>query len=820
MQFAHTLTIAARSLWKSPGFVLTAVLSLSLGIGASAAAFSVIDSVRFRALPFKDADRLVVLSEVPVGDLPASRKASTDCRANCTVYYETFANLLRTHPFNTMDLVTGYTSGLKALNTGEEPILVQGEVIPENLFDLLGVHPLLGRGISAEDNRLGTAPVVVLSHDLWTKHFGRSPSVLGQTVKLSDTRYTIIGVMPPGFDHETGTQFWIPTVPTLDPSTRPSIRALTVLGRLRVGHTVDQLNAELATLDPRAMAAASAEGTKTQLRLEAAPLRSRYIASTNQHDLILGAIVACILLIACANLANLVLVRALHQQREFAVRAALGAGSRRLVNDLMAQHALLVGVATLVGLAFASLFLNTLHSVEVMRSLRPTGMEYRLDARVITFTILLASAALALLSLAPSRLVAHSGVQQLLRDGAQAVSGGYQGSRAQRGFVVAQIAVATVLTVGAALLAKTVLRLSRLDLGFAAGQLVQGTPSYPHPWRVPEKYVPVTRQLRTDFAQLAGVAAVAIRADIPLPPLGGGSALTLQGRAEPLPRNIAAPAASSVSPGYFATLGIAVVKGREFTDRDAEQGLPVAIVNEWAARRWWPGQDAIGQLIRVDSAAGQGKTWTVIGVVHDNKAAQPNLMLAQDGPELYRPYEQAPSAFPIFYLRSVAPTALLRPARDLLVRSVPDRPVFSQLVSEQADTQLGGVKSNALQVIGFALVGLALALIGIYGVLTYTVGRRTQEIGIRGALGASQGTIARSVLFDAMLLLGIGLAIGLPLGALATHIIEGTLYGTSPTDPMVYLLVSIGIAVVGTFASYLPARRASRVDPIIALRSS
>jgi len=811
MSLRLDLRAAGRSLARNPGYVATAVISLALGIGAGAAAFGVVDAVRFRSLPFPDGDRLVVLSEVPTRDPP-------DCRTTCEVSYETWANVLRLRPPRSLDAIAAHTAGAKTLGASGEPLLVLGGIVSPNVFGLLEARPALGRSFTPEDDRLGAPLVTVLSHALWVGQFGSDPAIVGRTIKLSDSHYTVIGVMPAGFDFELRSDFWLPVVPTLDPSTRPSIRSLNVLGRLAPGRTVGQLNAELATLDP-ALLVRGGPGGGTPMRLTAVPLRVRYSSSTQSHDLIFAAIVGCVLLIACANVANLALVRTLHQLREFAVRSALGARTARLARGLVLQHLGIVLVAAGLGVAFASWFLHTLQSLEALQSLRPSGMEYRLDARVVGFAVLLALGIAALLAAVSARAAARADLYGLLREGAP-MGGGRRTSLLQRGFVVAQIAAAVALLTGAGLLTKTSFRLARIDPGFEPGPVVLASPSFPHPWRVKEKYLPVTRQILAELAQLPGVGSAAVRADAPLAPRTAGPELVVEGRT--LTGNLVPRSAITIGPGYFKTLGIAVPRGREFAESDLEAAPPVAIINEWAARHWWPGQDPLGKTVRIDTAPqpSPSLTLTVVGVARDNKAASRNFLISEVGPELYRPYEQAPSAFPSFLIYGTGnPGTLLRPARQLLARLVPDRPVFASLVSEQVADQLGRIRLNAIQILVFALVGLALALLGIHGVLSYTVGRRTQELGIRGALGASRGTLERMVLGDAVRLTAYGLALGLPVASLATRLIQGMLYGTSRTDPLVYLLVALGVATVALAAAYAPARRAARVDPVTALRA-
>jgi predicted permease len=810
------LRLIVRSLLRSPGFAVAAILSLALGIGSGAAAFSVIDAVRFRALPFKDGDRLVLISEAPVG--PAGQPA-VPCPGGCDVSYELFANLLKVHSFRSVDQVAGYTSGAKALNLGGEPILISGGVVSANLFDLLGAEPMLGRRIVADDDRLGAPPVTVISADLWRNQLGGRPDIVGQTVKLSDTRYTVVGVMPPGFEHEVNSQFWLASVPTLDPSTRPSIRSLVVVARLRPGATIAQFDAELASIDPALLTKTSASGTVTTA-LDALPLRERYVASTQSHDLIFAAVVAGIILIAATNLANLVLVRTLNQRRTFAIQSALGAGRGRIVRRMWAEHLVLVGIAAGLGLLFAKLMLGGLSNVAALQSVRPVGMDYQLDARAVGFAIALALLLAAVLSLVPARLMRGTDVQAVLRQGAPQ-SGGASWRGAQRVFVVAQLATAVVLLSGAALMAKTIFRLSELDVGFDAETVVEGSPSFPHPWRVKEKYLPVTRQIVTELSLGSGVARVAVRADAPLGVRGAPVMITLDGQANPLPANLVPRSGVAIDTGYVAALGLSVVKGRAFGPGDVENGPPVAMVNEWAAQHWWPGQDPIGKVIRVDTAPSLPMRLEIVGVLRNNRAAQPNLLLAQDGPEVYRPLEQAPSPYPTFLIRARGPVApLLRPTKETLARLVPDRPLSATPFADRIDAQLAGVRTNGYQILAFAAVGLALALLGVYGVLSYAVGQRTQEIGIRGALGASRSEISRLVVLDGIRLAAIGVGIGLPLAGLATRGMAPLLHGTPPTDPAVLIGVAAGVVVVSMLASWWPARRAARVDPLVALRSN
>ncbi|HEU4797963.1 MAG TPA: ABC transporter permease, partial [bacterium] len=391
----------------------------------------------------------------------------------------------------------------------------------------------------------------------------------------------------------------------------------------------------------------------------------------------------------------------------------------------------------------------------------------------------------------------------------------------QRSFVVAQIAVAVVLAVGASLMIRTVLRLSDVSLGFDAERLVEGTPSFPHSWREPDKYLPVTREILAQLAQLPEAEHVALRATVPLGAARDPRVIPA-GQPSPLAPSLVPGVAQAISPNYFDVVGVRLLRGRPFSGFDREGGSRVAILNEWAARRWWAGEDPVGRMVHVDTGVspGPGIDLQVVAVAADNRAAQQSLLLAEPGPEVYVPWEQSSSAFPTFVARvRGVPAGALRPVRVTLARLVPDRPVFASSVSANAETQLAGVRTNAVQILGFALVGLFMALLGVHGVLAYAVSRRTRELGVRGALGATSGRLRAMVLIDAFRLAAMGLTIGVPLALGATRLLEGILEGTSRTDPLVYALVILALLGITTLVGLGAARRATRVSAMVALRS-
>jgi putative ABC transport system permease protein len=795
----------------------TAVLSIGLSVGIAATAFGVIDAVRFRALPFKNGDRLVLLGEVATGE-GGKGAAAGSCRVACDMRYESYMGV-RPLKHRTVDLVAAFGAGLKTMDVAGDPTPVLAGVVSENLFDLLGVRPMIGRAFEASDNHVGAADVAILSHDLWMSRFGGDPAVLGRAVRFSEKPFTIIGVMPPGFDFETGVKLWIPDSPTLDPSNRPSIHNITVIGRLAPGQTLAAARTELGAL-PLERLRADPPGVHSESRIDVQPLRARYETATGSRDVIFAIIVACTMLIACANLANLALLRALRQQRDFAIRAALGAGTRDLVRTLLAQYLIVTAAGFALGLALAQSMLGILQSSAALGPPRPVGMEYRLDYPVLFFSVLLAAVIAVALSVIPARLIGRVDVQRVL----QATSGG-SGSgrwtgRAQRTFVVAQVACASVLMTAGGLMSVTVLRLGRFDLGIPYEQLAFGTPSYAHSMRTKDLFVPLTDRVVAALREIPGASNVGVVASVPLQQ-SGKTTITLDGAADPLPQDVVPPASISVNETYFDAIGAKLVRGRVFASFDREETPPVAIVNEWAARHWWPGADAIGKIIRVDTAVDQSVELSVVGVMRDNKAAQRNILLSEDGPEIYRPYLQAPSAFPSFYVRATtAPGQLIEPFRRTLARLVPDRPVSTSTVQDQALQQFKGVRLDAEQTLGFAALGLMLALVGIYGVLSYSVGQRTREIAIRSALGATRGRIIGMVVTDALALAAAGLVIGLAVAASGMRVISGLLHGTDARDPLVYVCVAVAVVVMCALASSLPALQAARTAPVDAMKAS
>jgi putative ABC transport system permease protein len=811
---------AWRSLWRSPGFVAAATLSLGLATGAGVAGFSVLDAVRFRALPFPDADRLVLIGEVP----------ERGCPALCDVDYRTF-DMLRRHRFSSIDAVAAFFSGGKALGEGADQVDVVSVIMSASAFPLLGARPMLGRTFAPDEDELGAPPLMVISHGLWTTVFGGDSSIVGRTFRLSDEPYTVIGVMPPGFEFESRGQLWLAATRYLDPRTGTSLRSINVMARLVPGATMPQLLTELRGLEEEANSGRPAAARTT---FSVAPLRSRYVEATRSHDLIFAAIVAAILVIGCANVASLVLVRALRHRRALAVRSALGARRPELVGYLVAENALLCGLGLVTGLLLAKLALGGLQSVaSVLTPMRVPGMEYRLDWRAVSFAVMLGAVATLLLSLAPVRLILRSDLQPVLREGALSATGSRGTQRIQQAFVVVQTACAVALLIATGLLVKTAARFSRVDLGYDASHVAVVSAVPAHSGRRAERYLPAADRILTDISAIPGVEAVAVRMPVPVGASRARapgaivvrrevdeSAIQLDG-SRPLEASLAPRTAFGISADYFRVMDIPLVSGRPFVATDNEGAPAVAIINEWAARRWWPGESAIGKTFALDTAPGLRATITIVGVARDNLAAQGSILLARGGPELYRPYRQAHFWLANYYLRTrTAPASIIAEAQRAVMRVVPaNGRARGDLLASQVRAQLQTVRANTMQVAGFAIIGLLLAMTGLYGVLSYLVQQRTREIGIRGVLGAGRAQILTMVLSQATRVTLVGIAIGFAAAAFGMRLASGLLYGTPPNDPLVYIIVGIVSLVIAVLAGALPALRAARIDPTVALRT-
>ncbi len=793
---------ALRSLASKPGFTITAVLALALGIGANTAIFSVVNAVLLRPLPFHKPQQLVVLSEEE-----RVRGARDQTSADNFKDWRAQSRTLQ---------------GLAAWNywglaiTGEgDPTEILTIRASADFFNVLGVQPALGRGFVPDEEQPGRDRVVVLSHALWMQRFAGDARVVGRAVTLDDEPYTIVGVMPEGFrfPDDAAVGMWAPLVfKPFEVRTRNQ-RMFNVIGRLADGTThaaaqaeLDGIAARLATEHPR---------TNTGWGIVAEPAHE--VATKNSRGtlvLLLGA-VGFVLLIACANVGNLLLARAADREKEMAVRLALGAGRARLIRQLLTESALIALLGAGGGLVLA------LWGIDLVMALEPGHLphwnEVRIDPAVLGFTAALALTTVALAGLLPALAATADALQGALKEGGKSTTGTRR-RRLRDGLVVAEVALAIVLLVGAGLLIRSLGRVQSQDPGFKPDGLLAAT-IYLADNRYPEDHLQATffASLLERARQLPGVTAIGAVTTLPMSPVGidHDMPVFVEGR-EPAPNQEPQADFRIASPGYFDAMGIPVVRGRVFTEHDHEQAPVVAVVNQVMADRFLdPARDAVGQRIRY----GRGGEWIeIVGVVgqvrHRGLDSEPR-------PELYVSYRQ---------LQYGSMTVVLRTAGDPLTLAEPFKRALASIDAAQPISEMKTVAAlvagsmaqrrfNTLLFLVFAGLALALAGIGIYGVIAYTVSRRTREIGIRMALGARQRDVLRDVVGAGLRLAGWGTLIGLAGASVVTRALRGMLYGVSSADPVTFVLVPGTLLAVAVAACLVPARRASRVDPMTALKS-
>ena len=785
---------ALRSLRRAPAFAIVAVLTLALGIGANTAVFSVVDALLLRALPYPRPAELMSVSGSTIAEFTRIRALNTS-----------FSD------------VAAYQPVIVGVSGDAEPERIDAASVSANLLSLIGVQPELGRTFLAGENTPGHTNVAVLSHGLWTRRFAASRDILGRSVVIEGAPYTIVGVMPVDFAFpDRGVQLWTPfETPPPGSGAFWGSGGYRMVARLRGAVSPARAQQEVRTLYTRIGRENPVWNPGPNYRTDAtvAALQQNLTGSPRTMLWLLLGVVAIVLLIACANVANLLLVRATSRGREIAIRMALGGGRGRLLRQFLTESIVLAAMGGVAGVAFAW------WGVHGIRSLLPEDLARSaplyVDGRVLVFTALLVVATGLLFGLLPALRTSHA-AGAALRDGVRASRGG--SNRRLAGVLVsAEIGAAAMLVVAALLLIRSVVALHRADPGFRTTSIVTAqvhppTKQYQQPGAMAAFTDEVLRRLRA----LPGVDGVAAVDHVPLDDKIYGIALRIEGQFEDMRGSL--PMSDHyqvISPGYLTTMEIALVAGREFSVTDRPGGQDVAIVNESFARHHWPGQSAIGKRI--------GYPWpsdwiTVVGVVRDAKT---DSLTGVPGETLYRPLAQAPSSAVSFVVRtSLDAVSLGRSLREVVSVVDPRAPV-SRVATMRAivDRSASRQRFVMLLLALFAGIAVALGVVGIYGVMSYAVAQRTAEIGIRMALGATPGDTLRLVLREGLGLAASGLVVGLIAAALSTRALAGLLYGVSPRDPLVFVAVPAGLAAIALLASYVPAKRATAVDPMRALRA-
>jgi putative ABC transport system permease protein len=807
------LRFGGRMLVKQPGFTLITVVTLALGIGANTAIFSIINAVLLHPLPYAEAEHLVKV----YGEFPTL--ATNQMRLSVPEYTD-FQQ--QTQSFAASGAFDSGSANL-APSDGSEPERVERGALTPEMFAVLQVAPVLGRVFTPEEAQAGRDDVVLLSHSLWQRRFGGDAGVIGQSLNISGRSQTIIGVMPPGFAFPPKTEIWQPLwfpKAQYDQQQRGG-RGLEVLARLKPEASLKAAQAELDGLGAQLTAQYPQNyGADRRYRMIVTPLLDDVVGELKPALLLLACAVGFVLLIACANVANLLLARAATRRQEIAVRLALGAGRRRLVQQLLTESILLALTGGLAGLLLAT------WGVQVLLRFVPDNLPrlntVGLDGRVLLFTALASLATGIIFGLAPAVQAAQADVNEALRESGRTGKGG-RGQRLRNAFVVAEIALALVLLAGAGLMLKSFWRLQAVEPGFQADGVLtlrMLLPFTTHPQ--PSERAAFFRQVLERFRDLPGVTAAGAVSRIPMVPGNNSGRMTIEnGAANELNDPSVETEMRWASPDYFQTMGIALLSGRDFNNGDSQGSLPVAIVDENFVRRFYPNEDPIGKRIKRGGPQSTGPWKTIIGVV---RAVRNQRLDATSLPQAYFPvFQEADEMYNLsFAVRTGEgdPLTLAQSLRAAVLAVDRNQPVFDVKPLRHIVADSVALKRLALLLLSlFAMVALVLAASGIYGVMAYSVTQRSHEIGIRQALGAQIGDVLRLVIWQGLKLALCGLALGVVAALALTRFLEALLFGVSATDPLTFAGIAGLLVVVALVACWIPARRATKVDPLVALRS-
>ena len=781
----NDIKYAGRSFLKTPGFTVVVVLTLALGVGATTAIFSVVNAVLLQPLPYANASRLVV-ARLSLPDYQDIKRATTS-----------------------FDGMAVWASNLYNLKSGTESQQVLGGVVSRELMPLLGVEPILGRNFAEEDERQDS---VILGFGLWQTRFGGDPSVLGRTIDLSGTRYTVVGVAPSGFSFPTSEfELWTPmgTIETKAPgqATNRGLRIFNAIALLKPGVTVQQAQSEVAAQAEALARTYPATNQGVSITLQ--PLYDRIVGNARPGLRVLFVTVALLLLIACANVANLMLARTTTRERELAIRAALGAGRARLVRQVLTESLVLAVAGGGLGLIVAAWGVDALPAM--LSGRLPRADRIRIDMTVMLFAMAATLVTALCFGLVPAL---HAGAGQVgtLKEGGRATAGGPRGRRIRHAIAVTEIALAVVVMVGAALLVRSFLMLTARDPGFVASGLTSFNVQFVSKPDGPSGVHAAERVLER-VGSLPGVSHVGAATGFPPVTAQRGTRFEIEGRT--LLPDESRGLFIAATPGFFRTLSTAVRRGRAIERTDVAASPAVVLINETLATALFPSQDPIGKRLRLINPEQSNEWRTIVGVVDDIKYQG---LDSDSAATVYTPFAQTPFLWLYFMVRgSQGQAAAIRQAvasadPDLTAANV--RPMEEVVAGTVAEPRF-----QTLLVASFAALALGLAAIGIYGVIAYSVAQRGHEIGIRMALGANAREVLALVLREGLRLSVVGVVLGLAGSAALTRLMTSLLVGVTPRDPFAFAAAGSVLIIVATVACYVPARRALRVDPIIALRA-
>jgi predicted permease len=811
-----------RVLWKSPGFTSVAVLSLALGVGANTAIFSIVNAVLLRSLPFSHPERLVkiVASNRGVGarDIGLSVPEFDDLRSRAGVF----------------DQVTVTQGGPTNLTGGDRPQHLELLEVSPNYFSMLGISAHIGRVFGPGDEAQGFAEAALISDSLWARGFGRDPGVLGRKMQLDNDPYTIVGVLPPGFRHpgstvSTDIEVWITAGFRGAPFPKPvrSLRFLPeAIGLLKPGIGLEQAQSRLDAFAAQIRAEYATDyPAGSGWSIEAEPLQDSLVGNVRPMLLVLMGAVVLIVLLASVNVANLLLARASGRQREVAVRLALGASRARMIRQMLTESVILSLVSGVVGVLTA---IAALHFVPFLPVQIPRLAEVQVDWTVLSFALLVSLLAGLGSGLVPALQSSKAEIAVAIREGARGSGTSGKTNRLRGLLIASETALAVVLMVGAGLLLRTFWGLLQENPGFNPSRVVAANFYLPVPnnpdmdrYGKPEIFNPFVREAVRRVSAIPGVDLASMTTDLPVTHLAWRRPVNIEDRPDESGKGLISEV-SSVTPDYFKVLQASLVRGRYFTEDDDTGKQQVAIVDESTARTFWPHRNPVGRRLSIRGRRDTANPpWcTVVGVIKDIKSGD----LDQSGaPHIYRPIYQFRGTRVLSLnvtVRTSLSAASLEPQIRREIQAVdPDLPIFNvRTMNEVIDGSLASRRFSAELVGVFAVVALLLASVGIYGLLAYMVGQRSHEIGVRMALGAMPSTIGRMILSHGAGLAGTGVGIGLILSGIVAPLISSLLYGVRPLDPEVFIAVPVILMVVVLVASYIPAWRAARVNPIVALR--
>jgi putative ABC transport system permease protein len=799
---------AVRMLAKNPGFTAVAVLTLVLGIGANTAIFSVVNGVLLKPLPYPQPQKLVTVWGRFTGiGLPDDRNWIS------APEFRDIQDL--NHSFSEVAAMTDASFNL----AGTSPQRVEGAAVSPSLFPMLGIRPAVGRVFTPEEAQPGRDQELLLGYGLWARRFGSDPGVIGRALEVNGHSMTVVGVLPQGFDYPLKAEMWQPLAfgpQDLTPDNRGNHGYL-VLGRVRAGLTIEQARLDMESASQKMMTQnPNYPYARFNFTFLLVPLLEQTVGDVQAALWVLCGAVGFVLLIACVNIASLMLGRGSAREREMAIRTALGAARSRLVRQLLTESLLLAGLGGLAGLILAPFALREI--VQAGKVALPRMANVKIDGRVLLFTIVITFLSGIIFGLLPAWQSARGTPYAGLKEGGPTSSESGSSGRIRQVLVVCETALSVVLLVGAGLLMHSFLRVLGVDPGFHADRVLTMRVSLPPEiYSKPEQVRAFYREIVRRIESLPGVRAAGATAALPLSGLGGSGTTTIDTQAVRVDQRSPEADWRPVTPGYFKAIGMRVLRGRGFTESDSETSAPVAIIDDTLAHDFFPGEDAVGKRLHLGGPRSTSPWMTIVGVVahvHYRALEAPSRV------QVYWPEAQRPSNTLSLAIRtSVDPLSLSGAVQQEILAVDPNQPVYQIRSLEQLRSDWLSQRFLALLLVGlFAALAVILAAVGIYGVMSYAVTRRTREMGIRMALGAQRRDITGMILSDGGVLMGIGLGAGIVAAWGLTRLMAALLYGVTSTDPLAYAGGAVLLCAVALLACYIPARRAAKVDPIIALR--